>query len=76
MTQGFVLFGLVFGIFLVAFWVDRKTKKDARRDVELFARHFPGKCLICSYRRYGLGNGFVDPRSPAQKHHCIGGECP
>lgn len=43
---------------------DRKTV----RDLDRFEKSFPGKCPICSFRRYGMLHGF-DPGIPVP-HRC------
>lgn len=38
-----------------------------------FVRKFPGRCMICSYRDYGISHGYrVGPLEP---HDCIEGNC-
>ena len=37
--------------------------------VEDFQRDFPGKCMICSYHRYGLREGFTSEPEP-KPHEC------
>lgn len=38
--------------------------------IENFQKHFDGKCIICSYQRYGYANGFTDDPNPPFHDHC------
>lgn len=57
---------------LIATYV-RILRADARRDAEDFRRKFPGRCMICSYRRYGIDYGHVEPGTTPERHHRIEG---
>ena len=37
-------------------------------DIEEFEEKFPGRCIICSYHRFGLQEGYVDPGTKPDKH--------
>jgi len=39
--------------------------------IEDFVGRFPGKCMICSYHRYGFTHGFIPLGDPVPEHHCI-----
>ncbi len=38
--------------------------------MEDFEKHFPGKCIICSYQRYGYANGFTNNPMPPPHANC------
>lgn len=69
-----VLAGLCFGLFFVCGWLEHwaqeRRAKRMRAWCEDFARHFPGRCAICSFHYYGFQHGFeADARPPP--HRCI-----
>ena len=59
-----VTFGLKGG----ADWITGRSA--AEKMVERFVELFPGKCMICSYHRYGLSHGLTADMEP-QPHDCI-----
>lgn len=46
-------------------------EEAARKLVEKFAHRFPGKCMICSFYRFGRNNGFHAERPEPEPHECI-----
>jgi hypothetical protein len=38
--------------------------------IEDFEEHFPNKCLICSYQRYGYANGMTNDPNPPPHENC------
>lgn len=38
-------------------------------DITDFQRKFPGRCMICSYHRYGISHGHTS--GPCPEHECI-----
>lgn len=46
------------------------SKRSTRQMLEDFQVHFPGRCPICAYHRFGLQEGFVDIGSPLPPHYC------
>lgn len=36
-----------------------------------FIEAFPGKCIFCSFHRYGLTHHHVRPGTPVDRHYCI-----
>lgn len=36
-----------------------------------FKNTFPGKCMICSYHRYGQRNGLISSTVEVEEHDCI-----
>jgi len=63
-TVALYLAGLCWRIWLEA-------KDSAREEVRVFAHTFPGRCLVCSYHRYGVDYGHVDPAERPPAHVCI-----
>jgi hypothetical protein len=53
-------------------WDKLTGRAWARRAAEEFARDFPGRCMICSYHRYGFQNNHTDAPRP-EPHDCIEG---
>lgn len=47
-------------------------ENNRRREffVEQFRQQFPGRCMICSYHRYGYDHGFEQSPTPPA-HRCI-----
>lgn len=46
-------------------------RSSAKRMVEGFIRRFLGKCMICSYHRFGMEHGFVRLNESPEPHHCL-----
>lgn len=44
-------------------------RQQAKQMVAEFQELFPGRCMICSYHRYGVENGFTV--KPLEPHNCI-----
>lgn len=60
------LLGL-YGLYrLYDWWMDR----TAKRMVEEYMAAFPGRCMICSYHRFGLQEGLTQAPEPPP-HDCI-----
>lgn len=61
----------VFFVGLIGYFVHRHIERRwAMKVLVDFAKHFPGRCPICSYHSYGRHFGFTsEPRAPA--HKCI-----
>lgn len=41
---------------------------SARHVLDEFVHRFPTRCPICSFHRYGISHGHVDPTEPVPKH--------
>jgi hypothetical protein len=52
---------------LAKFW---SAACGTEKMVEDFEKHFPGKCVICSYQRYGYANGMTNDPNPPPHAHC------
>ncbi len=57
-------------------WTWRLMMREAQLDLAEFARRFPGRCMVCSYHRFGLHHGIVAPGTPVDPHHCVEGRSP
>jgi len=53
-------------LWLIEIW----HRRAAERRMRDFAERFPGKCLICSYHRWGISQGFEKPGSKPELHQC------
>jgi len=49
------------GLLLLVGWLQRR---EARLLVAEFREHFPGRCMVCSYHRYGVLHGMVSGPPP------------
>jgi hypothetical protein len=67
---GMVMLGILL-LALLATGGKRRCDKHFRDEVEDFARHFPGVCMICSYYRYGVLHGFISSECKPPAHRCI-----
>lgn len=62
---------VVSGLLGVVYIIRQKKRESDQKMVEDFVRTFPGRCMICSFRRYGISHGFhVGDLEP---HDCIEG---
>ena len=48
-----------------------RNKKNISQMVKEFVDVFPGRCMVCSYHRYGVSEGFLSSSSKPQDHFCI-----
>lgn len=70
-AKAFVMWlGAILPFVVIWWWGIRQWRKSDRVFVEEFARIFPGRCMICSYHRYGYDYGHEKDAKPPS-HHCI-----
>lgn len=62
----------VLGLILLVLGLRALGRQQAKRMVAEFRERFPGRCIICSYHRYGVQNGYT--AGPPDPHDCIEAE--
>ena len=58
------------GVFWLAatIWADISFRRGVARMAREFAREFPGRCLVCSFHRFGVEHGLTS--GPVRAHSC------
>ena len=53
-------------------WLDKIIDKflGTEKMIKEYVKHFPGKCFICSYHRFGFSEGFTTNKHP-EDHDCL-----
>lgn len=64
---------LLFAVFvlLVAWLIVRGLQIDGEEMLREWREHFPDRCPICAFHRYGVQNGHLRPGTPVNDHYCI-----
>jgi len=55
--------------FIRALWNKLTGKTLAMEMIQRFEDEFPGRCVICSYHKYGVTHGLTS--GPVPEHDCI-----
>jgi hypothetical protein len=51
--------------------IDFLNGESAEQTVAEFQEKFPGECMLCSYHRFGVREGYVKPGTQVKEHDCI-----
>ncbi len=64
---------LIAGVLVsISHFVQVFLRVDAKKMVSEYRGLFPNRCMICSYRNYGISHGFTVSHKPTP-HDCIEG---
>lgn len=68
-TDLYYIVGLAILVLFTLLVLRHQDRKQTKQMVAEFPVKFPGRCMICSYHRYGVEYGFTV--KPLEPHDCI-----
>lgn len=73
MPNKFICFMLFLFIILAIgeLWFEYDLREMRRKHRKEFMEAFPGVCPICSYRLFGIREGYITKDDKVERHYCI-----